>query len=766
MSELSADSHLDGADAACTNLTASHRVLFITARVLSASAMASWAAALIQSPWSHVPSVVLTIPLLAVVAMGWAVAFEPILQGVRVRRKDHASRFLPLFAGAFSSAVVVFVGFVLSNVLLIDEPASGDTLVGYAITLGLASITAVIFHRALRGAAGRALLRSVSFRWLLAASLGAVGVGLMVVDAVFLPLLYDAHHLLLALFGLGTLVGAAHVLLADRRWSQRICGFVLSASVLALVLPTSLFFLPETLLKQRVDRITDHWTIHRRAVLTFWYLTDRDGDGFSSVLAGGDCDDGDPDAYPLSLVGTDCLGWVQPDPPSAPPLPAQRIVEKPAELIVLITIDAFRCGFGRQERSELLDVCPALTNLSNESDLRIVAHTPCPSTVCAIPHMHRVSPQGSEQHFVGDRLRELGYRTFAVITHPALLRNEALRSSLDVVDTELQKYGRDPHAVTSDRTTDRALTMLAGEYGEGERAFLWVHYFDPHAPYVHTPGSRWAGSTLESYREEVKRTDVAAARLIREVRSRYPNTTKAILVTADHGQAFGEHGERRHGMMLFETTARVPLLLWRSPEARTPSIVLPSTTRGLGGLLAALAGDPAPAFPDAVFMVAGGLENPTHGVVHDGWKLIVEHRPVRVRLFNLHTDSDELLDLSMAEKEKVKSLGKLLSHNLLQEAVSASGTFAASNRMRLESSQMRSVCMDERTVGLGQGFALQVKRKRHAHIGASDVRASMDRRFVCSCRYRMPKSSGFHAHAVPFLVAKCESPARGTKIGP
>jgi arylsulfatase A-like enzyme len=103
----------------------------------------------------------------------------------------------------------------------------------------------------------------------------------------------------------------------------------------------------------------------------------------------------------------------------------------------------------------------------------------------------------------------------------------------------------------ADAVVDAALHWLAGEPGP---VFVWVHLFDPHAPY--DPPAAYA--TGDAYRDEIAAVDSALGRLLKTWDER---GASVAVVTSDHGEAFGEHGEWSHGLLLHDTTLRVPLLI-------------------------------------------------------------------------------------------------------------------------------------------------------------------------------------------------------------
>ena len=87
---------------------------------------------------------------------------------------------------------------------------------------------------------------------------------------------------------------------------------------------------------------------------------------------------------------------------------------------------------------------------------------------------------------------------------------------------------------------------------------MWVHLFDPHAPYRPPPpfDAQYAGRPYYGEVADDGRGACAAAR-----RSRAQRTPTLVVVTADHGEALGDHGEQSHGLFAYESTLRVPLIL-------------------------------------------------------------------------------------------------------------------------------------------------------------------------------------------------------------
>jgi len=90
---------------------------------------------------------------------------------------------------------------------------------------------------------------------------------------------------------------------------------------------------------------------------------------------------------------------------------------------------------------------------------------------------------------------------------------------------------------------------------EGDSWFAWVHVYDPHAPYLPLPP--FDEQYADPYVGEVAYTDSALAPLLAEAE----RMGALIIVTADHGEARGDHGEQTHGVLAYDSTIRVPLIV-------------------------------------------------------------------------------------------------------------------------------------------------------------------------------------------------------------
>lgn len=104
----------------------------------------------------------------------------------------------------------------------------------------------------------------------------------------------------------------------------------------------------------------------------------------------------------------------------------------------------------------------------------------------------------------------------------------------------------------------RAIAWL--EAHTQQRFFLWVHLYAPHAPYGNPADrARAARPAVDRYDDDVAEADAQVGRLLAALGPRRSRTL--VVATSDHGEAFGEHGEITHGLFVYDTTMRVPLIV-------------------------------------------------------------------------------------------------------------------------------------------------------------------------------------------------------------
>ncbi|RMH21154.1 MAG: tetratricopeptide repeat protein [Acidobacteria bacterium] len=159
-------------------------------------------------------------------------------------------------------------------------------------------------------------------------------------------------------------------------------------------------------------------------------------------------------------------------------------------------------------------------------------------------------------------LGDAGYRTAAVVGAFPLDARYGLDRGFELYDDHYPKGSHASDFVMAERRGDEVVERGLAWWRRhaGDRRFLWLHLYDPHAPYEPPEpfASRYPG---DPYRGEVAAVDGFLAPLLEPLLDGREEPTLVVL-TADHGEAFGDHGELTHGLFAYEATLKVPLVIW------------------------------------------------------------------------------------------------------------------------------------------------------------------------------------------------------------
>jgi choline-sulfatase len=269
-------------------------------------------------------------------------------------------------------------------------------------------------------------------------------------------------------------------------------------------------------------------------------------------------------------------------------------------------------------------------------------------------------------------LQQGGYRTAAFVSGFPLDHRFGFARGFSTYDDHLSR-GNDPQrAPYVERTADE-VSRRASEWIRGAASpwFAWVHFFDPHAPYRPPPdlAARFAANPYDG---EVAFVDRELGRLLAVAEA--GSSKPLVLVTADHGESLGEHGEATHGVFVYDSTLLVPWIMAGSgiPRGRVADVVargidVAPTLLDYAGLRAprAMAGrslrpaaegqemEDAPAYAESLFcrLNLGWAE--LHAWRTARFKLIDAPRP---ELYDLRADPGETRDLSGERRQEVSAL--------------------------------------------------------------------------------------------------------------
>lgn len=163
-----------------------------------------------------------------------------------------------------------------------------------------------------------------------------------------------------------------------------------------------------------------------------------------------------------------------------------------------------------------------------------------------------------------ETFRSAGYRTAAFVSGFPLDRRFGFDRGFETYDDHLPQGNdrrRTPYVERfADATTDAALRWLDTASASASPWFLWVHYYDPHAPYE-PPGDLAERFRSAPYDGEIAFVDRQLARVIDAIGVKQASDRTVVLVTADHGESLGEHGEGTHGIFVYDATIRIPWVM-------------------------------------------------------------------------------------------------------------------------------------------------------------------------------------------------------------
>jgi arylsulfatase A-like enzyme/Tfp pilus assembly protein PilF len=373
--------------------------------------------------------------------------------------------------------------------------------------------------------------------------------------------------------------------------------------------------------------------------------------------------------------------------------------------LVLITLDttrADRLGCYGYEPA----LTPVLDQLATGGVLFENAYTPCPLTFPShstmftglTPREHGVHHNGgaeldSQIPTLADGLRSLGYETGGFVGAFVLNRKFGLSRGFrhydDFTGAEIdghQVHRRRGGQLVVDAALDWLKTRAARPF------FCWVHLFDPHGPYK--PREELFGERFveRPYDAGLAFADQQIGRIIEFLDRQNLRERTLIVVVGDHGEGLGEHDELEHGHMLYNSTLRVPLLIFHPslcrPGQRITQVVslvdlLPTFQECLGlgtagplsgrSLSAALLGKvmaPRLCYGETDVPYLEHRWAPQRSLINGNWKYIRSPRP---ELYDLAQDPHELYNLIESHAEKLKEMEALLADTEAKLAVRRAG---------------------------------------------------------------------------------------------
>lgn len=296
---------------------------------------------------------------------------------------------------------------------------------------------------------------------------------------------------------------------------------------------------------------------------------------------------------------------------------------------------------------------------------------------------------------LAERLRAEGYRTGAFTGAFVLDSRFGLNQGFDRYDGVADERAFAADFGFAERRAPEVVDAAARWILEATAPwFAWVHVFDPHAPYD-APG------TAAGYDGEVRFVDRILGDFFERIDGGGALARTVIIVTADHGEGLGEHGESTHGLFAYDTTMRVPLVV-SGPglgtgvhdEAAALIDLVPTAIDVLGlaedaalpgrslRLVAAGAARDRPIYLEAMdgWLTAGA--SPLTAIAQDGWKLI--DTPI-AELYDLGSDPAETRNVVGAAPDRAQQLRATLPSLTAGATASAAIAVSADAAARLRS---------------------------------------------------------------------------------
>ena len=152
---------------------------------------------------------------------------------------------------------------------------------------------------------------------------------------------------------------------------------------------------------------------------------------------------------------------------------------------------------------------------------------------------------------LAEHLKSFGYQTFAVVSSFVLSKTFGLNQGFDEYLEPVEK-----DAWIAEEAVSKALPLISQQQ---KKWFGWVHLWDPHAPYA-PPAPFAQAYKNDLYSGEVAYVDSQLGKLFAFLEERKILDNTLLIITGDHGEALGEHGEYQHGFFAYNSTIHIPLI--------------------------------------------------------------------------------------------------------------------------------------------------------------------------------------------------------------
>ena len=354
----------------------------------------------------------------------------------------------------------------------------------------------------------------------------------------------------------------------------------------------------------------------------------------------------------------------------------------PKPNVLLITLDTFRADRIGSSTPNLLKLARSGTwyrQADSAAPLTLPSHATILSGLLPLHHGLRNNGAGRfpERDTLATAFTKAGYRTGAFVSAFVLDRRFGLARGFEVYDDAI---ARDPNdtSTTFDaerrgaETVDRALAWL--NRADARPWLAWIHLYDAHAPYA--PPAPFP----QTYDGEVAYVDAQVGRILNAI----DRTKTIVVVVGDHGEALGEHGELTHGLLIYESTLHVPLII-AGPNAKAREDNQPIGTVAVAPMIADLAAVPftqhdRELYAESEYAKSFGWNGLT-AIRSGNIKLI---RGATSEMFDLSRDPNETKNIINDQRRLYGQLAHRLD-SIVTTAVASTGTVDAETRAKLAS---------------------------------------------------------------------------------
>ena len=429
--------------------------------------------------------------------------------------------------------------------------------------------------------------------------------------------------------------------------------------------------------------------LHGKLVSLLRATADSDGDGYATILGGGDCNDANSAIHPGAVdlpengVDEDCSGADLTLEDLSPPEPGAGDTFAARDLnVVLITIDAVRAdhlGVYGYDRA----TSPRLDDFARQALVFDRAYAQSNDTGTSMPSLITGRYPSNSAWSYGERCDNTEWQAhtpnWPTLPDPdnhtlaELLGAKGYATGIVTAVHNLLLNGISQGFAEQQRASSENAFELAQAFVNAhakERFFLWLHADRPHAPYQHHAEHDFGKRDIDRYDSEIAKTDVELGAFFEQLRALGIDDETLVILSSDHGEEFREHGGSYHTTTLYEELVHVPLIM-RIPGVPPARIAAPTDLVNVVPTVARVIGFDTPGALDGVSLLplvrrpeslayserlhCGVVE--MKALISSEWKLIDNVTDHTLELYHLSSDPVEKRNLIDDEREVAKRMG-------------------------------------------------------------------------------------------------------------